>query len=69
MLKYLIKFEKHYFRPVKLEKKTFVLSCIYGQLRNLVLFVKIKKRETPATLLKVTLLYGFFFSRFLNCTK
>ena len=42
MLKYLIKFEKHYFRPVKLEKKTFVLSCIYGQLRNLVLFVKIK---------------------------
>ena len=42
---------------------------IWGDLRNLVLFVQFKKREkeqwrsvtfTPAILLKVTLLHGFF---------
>ena len=50
----------------------FVFLQICGALRDLVPFVKFKKREKhllkPATLLKLTLLHGCF-SRFLNCAN
>ena len=47
--------------------KSFRLKCDRA-FCDLVLFVQFKKREKPATLLKLTLFHGCF-SRFLNCTN